>query len=274
MFDCFSERFLGILKKLKVYPVFWIFPSFVPTGCTGHVFTRNYIQTSSTLAWTLSGTFLDIFENFEVFPFFKVFSKSRPSRVHWRFSFWKKLPQNMFRTCLDTIGNSFGHFRIIEIFHFFPSFLFLTPQGALGKIFTGKMTSKHVQNMFDRFWERFLGILKNWKFFQFFEVFPSFDPPGCTRQNFFTERLPRSMFKTCLNLFENIFGHFEKKMKVFPSLDLPGCTGLFFRENYLKTSLDTFGKVFRDFQNLNSFRFLWNFFESPGCFGHSFFPSK
>ena len=218
----------------------------------------------------------------------------------------------------------FGHFCNFIFFHFFLVFFRSRPSGVQWpKSFTGKNTSKHVNNMFENFWERFWAFWKKWSFFHFsevfpsfdppgctgqfsqqkkpqnkiktsldtfknnfghfwelkifsifFRIFPSFDPPGCTRQNFFTERLPRSMFKTCLNLFENIFGHFEKKMKVFPSLDLPGCTGLFFRENYLKTSLDTFGKVFRDFQNLNSFRFLWNFFESPGCFGHSFFPSK
>ena len=247
MFDCFSERFLGILKNWKFILFFWIFPSFDPTGCTGHVFPRNYIQTSSTLAWTLSGMFLDAFEisfffhfffrffpsfdppgcsgqeKFEKLPkasldafgkVFRVFENLNSFRFLWNFfespgctgqsffrrknqskhsqtmffgnvfgEFWKfrtfvffkffpsldppgctgdfflkEIPQNRFRTCLDNIRDSFGHLRNIEIFHFFQSFPYSTLQVALGKNFAKNITSKHVQNMFHCFWERFLGI--------------------------------------------------------------------------------------------------------------------
>ena len=247
MFDCFSERFLGILKNWKFILFFWIIPSFDPTGCTGHVFPRNYIQTSSTLAWTLSGMFLDAFEisfffhfffdffqvstlqgavgkknsknylkqvwtllerffvffkiwilfdfcgtflslqgalgrafsvekinqnilkqcflgtfleNFESFEllfFFKFFPSLDPPGCTGDF-FLKEIPQNRFRTCLDNIRDSFGHLRNIEIFHFFQSFPYSTLQVALGKNFAKNITSKHVQNMFHCFWERFLGI--------------------------------------------------------------------------------------------------------------------
>ena len=147
------------------------------------------------------GTFSDVFENFKVFLFFKVFSKPRPSRVHWRLSSEEKLPQNRFGKRLDNIRDSFGHFRNIEIFHFFQSFPYSTVQGALGTNFNEPITSKQVQNMFDCFWERFLGILKNWKFF----VFWSFS-------KFRLSRVHRAFFyeKITSKQFQNLFGHFQE----------------------------------------------------------------
>ena len=181
------------------------------------------------------------FWKFRSFCFLKVFSKLRPSKVHWRLFFETKLPQNRFKTCLDNFRDSFGHFRNIEFFHFFQSFPYSTLQCALCKIFTEKITSKHVQNMFDCFWERFLGILKNWRFFQFFGVFPSFDSPGCTGQ-FFPKKSPQNKFKTCLDTFGKVFGHFRifKFFSIFfsnfskfrPSrVHLSIC---FYQKNYLK----------------------------------------
>ncbi len=58
------------------------------------------------------------FENFLIF--FENFRKTRPSMEHWAiFFFEKKLPQNMFKTRLDTFGNDFGHFSIFENFLIF-----------------------------------------------------------------------------------------------------------------------------------------------------------
>ena len=199
----FFETFFGILK-LWNFRFVWIFLE--SPGFTGHSVFRRKNQSKHSQAMFL-GKFSDIFENFKVFLFFKVFSKPRPSRLHWRLFFEEKLPQNRFGQCLDNIRDSFGHFRNIEIFHFFQSFPYSTLQGALGTNFTETLTSKQVQNMFDCFWERFLGILKNWKIFQFFGVFPSFDSPGCTG-HVFPKKSPQNNFKTCLDTFRNVFGHF------------------------------------------------------------------
>ena len=38
---------------------------------------------------------------------------------HWAIFFSRKLPQNMFKTCLDTFGNDFGHFWNFENFLIF-----------------------------------------------------------------------------------------------------------------------------------------------------------
>ena len=233
------------------------------------------------------GTFSDNFENFEVFPFFKVFSKPRPSKVHWRLFFETKLPQNRFRTCLDNIRDSFGHFRNIEILHFFQSFPYSTLHGALCKIFTEKITSKHVQNMFDCFWERFLGILKNWSFFQFFGVFPSFDSPGCTGQ-FFPKKSPQNKFKTCLDTFRKVFGHFRIFkffrffFEFFQVSTLEGAlVNLFLPkklpQSMFKTCLNFLGNVFGQFEKkwkFFHFSDVFPCFDPPGCTGQYFFPEK
>ncbi len=69
----------------------------------------------------------------------------------------------MFKTRLDTFGNDFEHFWNIENFLIFLKFFEdSTLHGTLGKkIFSEKITPKHVQNTFGHFWERF------WAFFDF-----------------------------------------------------------------------------------------------------------
>ena len=264
--DTFGKVFRDF-GTLKSFRFLWIF--FESPVCTGHSVFRRKTQSKHSQTMFL-GTFSDNFESFEVFPFFKVFSKPRPSKVHWRLFFETKLPQNRFRTCLDNIRDSFGHFRNIEFFHFFQSFPYSTPQGALCKIFTQKITSKRVQNMFDCFWERFLGILKNWRFFQFFGVFPSFDSPGCTGQ-FFPKKSPQNKFKTCLDTFRKVFGHFRVFkffrffFRIFPSFDPRGCTGQFvFTEkttsNHVQNVFELFGERFWAFwKKMNVFPFFWRF---------------
>ena len=124
----------------------------------------------------------------------------------------------------------------------------------------------------------FFGILKIWDFFGFFEFFWLLDPPRCTERNFSPEKIPRGMLKTCLNTFENVFGHFEKMkvfkfFEVFPSLDLPGCTGQFFLrklpQNKFETCLDTSKNVLDTFEKSIFFVFSSNFYKirSPGCTG-------
>ena len=268
----FFETFFGILK-LWNFRFLWIFLE--SPGFTGHsVFLRKN-QSKHSHAMFL-GNFSDNFENFKIFLFFKVFSKPRPSRLHWRLFFEEKLLQNRFGKCLDNIRDSFGHFRNIEIFHFFQSFPYSTLQDALGTKFTETITSKQVQNMFDCFWERFLGILKNWKFFQFFGVFPSFDSAGCTG-HVFPKKSPQNNFKTCLDTFRNVFGHFWnfKFFSIFFSnfsRFRPSRVhwAIFFSEKYIKTSSKLVWKLLRTF--LDTFRNS-NFFDFFSIFS-KFRPSR
>ena len=254
--------------------------------CTGHSVFRRKTQSKHSQTMFL-GTFSDNFESFEVFAFFKVFSKPRPSKVHWRLFFETKLPQNRFRTCLDNIRDSFGHFRNIEIFHFFQSFPYSTLQGAMCKIFTEKITSKHVQNMFDCFWERFLGILKKWKFSSFLEFFQVSTLQGALG-NFFRKNHLKTSSKlvwTLLGKFLDTFefsNFFDFFIEFFQVSTLKGAlVNLFLpkklAQSMFKTCLNFLGNVFGHFEKKWKF-FLFSdvfpCFDPPGCTGQYFFPEK
>ena len=170
--DTFSNVFRDF-ETLKSFRFLWIFLE--SPGFTGHSVFRRKNQSKHSQAMFL-GTFSDVFENFKVFLFLKVFSKPRPSRVHWRLFSEEKLPQNRFGKCLDNIRDSFGHFRNIEIFHFFQSFPYSTLQGALGTNFTETITVETITveklnqnnvfgNIFGQFWK-----------FRSFSFFKSFFP--------------------------------------------------------------------------------------------------
>ena len=78
----------------------------------------------------------------------------------WEKKFSKSLPQNLFKTRLDTFGNDFGRFWNFEIFFdFFENFLRFDPPWKTGQKFFEKIAPKHVQNPFGYFWEHF------WAFF-------------------------------------------------------------------------------------------------------------
>ena len=116
------------------------------------------------------------------------------------------------------------------------------------------------------FWERFWTILKVSKFFHFW-FFPSFDHPRCPGQFFLPKKIPRSMLKTCLNTFGNVFMHFEKK-KVFPvfwSFSKFGPSRVhwasFFWESYLKTSSRLVWTLLRTFLDTFEVSKFFRFFE-------------
>ncbi len=78
-------------------------------------FRKNYRKTCSKHVWTLLGTILSIFWNFEKFLIFLKFFED--STLHGRLGkifFSEKLPQNMLKTRLDTFRNDFDHFWNIE----------------------------------------------------------------------------------------------------------------------------------------------------------------
>ena len=202
--DTFGKVFRDF-GTLKSFRVLWIF--FESPVCTGHSVFRRKTQLKHSQTMFL-GTFSDNFEIFEVFPFFKVFSKPRPSKVHWRLFFETKLRQNRFRTCLDIIRDSFGHFRKNEILHFFQSFPHSTLQGALCKNFTEKnyleTCSKHVWLLLGTFF----GHFEKLKVFPVFWSFSKFRLSRVHWEIFFWKKPPQNKFKTCLDTFRTVFGHF------------------------------------------------------------------
>ena len=184
-----SSKFGHFWKRFSWFWNFEIFSIFVVflsrQGALGRAFSVEKIN-QNILKQCFLGSFFDVFENFELLFFLKLFPSLDPPGCTGDF-FSKEIPQNRFRTCLDNIRDSFGHLRNIEIFHFFQSFPYSTLQVALGKNFAKNITSKHVQNMFHCFWERFLGIFKKKNFFSVFWSFSIF-PPSRVHCAFFSEK--------------------------------------------------------------------------------------
>ena len=179
-----------------------------------------------------NGNSFGLFRIIEIFHFSHLFF-SRPPSVHWA----KFLPEKDLETCWKHVwlllGTIFGHFGKLKVLPVFLKFFQVsTLQGALRKNFSRKDYREACSKRVWTFLIMFVGILKKkWKFFHFFEIFPSLDLPGCT-EHFFPRKLP-----------QNKFGHFWKRF----------LSGLW---------------------NFEIFSIFVDFFESPVCFGHSFFPSK
>ncbi len=124
-------------------------------------FRKNYPKSCSKHVWTLLGTILSNFRILKIFWFFRKFRRIDPPWNTGQKNFSKKLPENMFKTRLDTFGNDFGHFWNFENFLIFFENFRRPSMEHWAKFFFGKITPKHVQNTFGHFWERF------WAFFDF-----------------------------------------------------------------------------------------------------------
>ena len=123
---------------------------------------------------------------------------------------------------------------------------------------------------------------KKWKFFHFSDVFPCFDPPACTGQNFFPKKYLKTsstlvwkLLRTFLDTFRNsIFFDFFSNFYKFWS---PGCTGQEkFGKIHLRRNLDTFGNVFGILKNWIFLHFLkfFDFFTLQGALGEFFYRKK
>ena len=318
------ERFFGILELWN----FSIFVDFFESPvCTGHSVFRWKTQSKHSQTMFL-GTLSDNFESFEVFAFFKVFSKPRPSKVHWRlFSkqnylktgsehVWtilgtvldtleilkvsifsnlsltrpsrvqcakflpKKLPRNMFKTCLIAFGNVFWAFWKNESFPVFWSYSTCRPSRVHWAFLFPKTYLKTSWKLIWTILGKFLDTFEIPKLFRFFfEFFPSFDLQGALGKKRMGEKITSKQIWTLLETFFRIlkiwifFPFFE----IFRILDPPGCTGRSFLpektpRSMLKTCLNTFGNVFGHFEKMKVFQFFEVFpsLDLPGCTGQFF----
>ena len=156
----------------------------------------------------------------------------------------------MFKTRLDTFGNTFGHFWNFENI-FLKIFENSTLHGTLGKKnfrkICPKTRSKHAWILSGTILGIF-GILKK-KFLKIFENSTLHGTPGI---NFFRKNHP----KTCLDTFGNTFGYFWNFenfffLKIFEDSTFHGKLGKNFSkslpQNTFKTRLDSFGNTFGHF---------------------------
>ena len=147
---------------------------------------KNFLKSTPKHVQNTFGQFGNDFGRFfEVWKFFKNISKTRPSMEHWaRKIFSKKLPQNMFKTRLDTFRNNFDHFwNFAKFLSFWNHFEDSTLHGTLRKKNSRKKYPKRVQNTFGQFGIDFGRCLK---FENFLKTFRRLDPPWNTGQRTFS----------------------------------------------------------------------------------------
>ena len=155
----------------NIFGHFWNFGTFLiffevlrslePPWNTGKKNFENFdpkqVQNTFGYFWERFWAFLE-FSNFLIF--WKFFEDSTFHGKLGR-NFSKSLPQNTFKTHLDTFGNDFGHFRKFEtFFDFFENFRRLDLPWKTGQKFFKKFAPKHVQNMFGYIWEHFWAFLE------------------------------------------------------------------------------------------------------------------
>ena len=122
------------------------------------IFQKNFPKTCSKHVWILLGTIVGIFGISKFF--LEIFEDSTfHGKVGKEFS--KSLPQNLFKTRLDTFRNDFGRFWNFEIsLSFFEIFRRLDPPWNTGQNFFGKIVPNYNQNTFGFFWEPFWAFLE------------------------------------------------------------------------------------------------------------------
>ena len=159
----------------------------------------------------------------------------------------------MFKTRLDTFGNTFGHFWNFENI-FLKIFENSTFHGKLGKNFSKKMSklqSKHVWIHLGTL----LGIFGILKIF-FLKIFGNSTLHGTLGIKFFKKFSPKHVQNTFGYIWERLWAFLEfcklfEFFEKFRRLDLPWKTGQkFFEKNVqitIKTRLDSFESTFGHF---------------------------
>ena len=196
------ETCLGILNFEKFLHFFEIFRRLYPPGCTGQKIAKKSHQNMFGQSWKRFWTFLKIWI---LFDFCGTFSSLHGAlgRVFFRRNNHATHDQTMF---LGTFLENFESFEVFPLFCIFCRFR--PPRVHWAKIFAEKITSKHVENMFDCFWERFFGQFEKLKVFPVFWNFSKFRPSRVNWSFFLTK-------KTTSEHVENLFEHFWERFWSF-----------------------------------------------------------
>ena len=191
--NTFGKDFGHFEKKMKVFPFFLSFSKFRPSRVHWALF---FWEKTSKQVQNLFGHFWKrvwvswILRSFCIsLKFFDVSTLQG--------SLAKKSRKNHIKTCLDNLGNVFGHFWKFEFISISVE-LFRVSRVHWAEFFSVEII---MQNMIKQsFWERFWRSLKVSKFFHFFVFFASFDHPGCTGQKIFQKNTSEQV--------QNLFGNF------------------------------------------------------------------
>ena len=212
-FAHFWERFWAFLEFWKLFDFLKTFRRLDPPWNTGQKkFSKKLPQNMfKTRLDTFGNDFVQLW-NFEKFLIF--WNHFEDSTIHGTLG-KKNFRKNYLKTCSKRVWTLLGtilcNYEILKVFWFLKNISKTRPSMEhWAKIFFGKITSKHVQNTFGHFWERFCAIMKFWKIFDFLKTFRRLDHPWNTGQKFFSEKLPQNLFKTRLDNLGTILGIFGK----------------------------------------------------------------
>ena len=175
-----------------------------------NIFGKICPKTSSKHVWTLLVTIFGFFGTLKIFGIFlKIFEDST---LHGKLgkNFSKKLPQNTFRTRLDTFGNDFGHFWNFKLFLIFLKFFEdSTFHGKLGKNFSKNLQQNLFKTLLDSFGNGFVRFwLEFWKiFWVFLKSFEDSTLHGKLGKKIFKKFAPKHV--------QNTFGYFWERFWVF-----------------------------------------------------------
>ena len=118
--DTFGSDFVHFQNFKKFLIFLKIFEDSTLHGTLGKFFLRkSYPKTCSKHVWTLLGAIWAFVEFWKKFDFLENFRSVDPPWNTGQIFFSNKIPQNMFKTRLDTFGNDFGYFWKFEIFLLF-----------------------------------------------------------------------------------------------------------------------------------------------------------
>ena len=191
--------FLDTLKFQKS-DFFSFFSIFRP--CRAWWFQRKSPRNMFELCWVRFWTFLKIWIFFDFFLFFQVSTLQCVLAISFRKKYLNTISELVW-TLLGTVSDTLERLK----FSIFSIFLLSNLQGAMSNNFAEKISSKHVQNMFDCFWERFWAFWKIESFSSFLKFFQVSRVLGALGK-FFSEKITSKQVQTCLDTFRNVFGHF------------------------------------------------------------------
>ena len=236
------------------------------------IISENHLVTCLNTVGYVFGHFwkTEIFSIF--FDFFQVSTLQCVIAIPFR----KKYLKTSSELVWTLLGTVWDNLEILK-FSIFSIFLLSNLQGALSNNFTEKISSKHVQNMFDCFWERFWAFWKCENFSSFLKLFQISTFLGALGI-FFGE----SYLKTSSKLVWTLLGTFLDTSEIsklrfcFPFVPIFDPAG---HDDFRKSPGNMFEHCWVRFwtflRNWNIFNFFWIFsnLDPPVCTSH-FFSKK
>ena len=242
--------FFEIISKTRPYMEHWAKKTF-------EKITPKHVQNTFGHFWERLWAFLELWK---ILIFWDHFEDSTLHGTLGKKNFSIKLPQNKFKTRLDTFGNDFGHF--FEVWKFFKN---ISKTRHSLEHWAKKFFKKLPQSMFKTRLVTFRNDFDHfWNFENFLKTFRRLDTPWNTGQKKSFGKITPKHVQNTFGQIGNDFGrflNFENFLKTFRRLDPPWNTAQKkfpekVPQNMFKTLLDNLGTTSGVFGILKFFKFF------------------